>query len=216
MTRIMIWRLWVGVAVIVAIVLYAGAAYGTTINVPIGIVRGAPGEVFPMGTVPAQPGDQCVAVLEARNNQSIHPDSDILVGPIIFPDVEDGAFQKSGLTFTATGPIHVAVRLGADGVFSAGFHLEVTCNPPETTTTTSTTVPPSTTSTTEPTSPSTSTTSPPVSTTTLSPPPSGPVEAGGGSEAGGNVGGVAVILGVALLVLGAIALVGGWWIGRNR
>jgi hypothetical protein len=187
----------------------AAALAAETIEIPITtVLRGDPGQVFPIGTVPAQPGDECVAQLEARNNESIHPDSDILVGSVTFFDVEDRAFQAAGFTFIATGPIDVAVRLGADGVFSAGFLLEVTCNPPTTTSTS----PPSTTSTTT----ATSTSEPDVSTTTLSPPPVGGVPAGGGSEAIASVSDVAIQLGVALLIIGGIALAGGWWIGRKR
>ena len=181
------------VALVAAVVLYATAVWAAaTVDVPIStVLRGNPGEVFPIDTVAANTGDQCTAVLEARNNRSVHPNSDILVGPIVFADVEDGAFQKAGLSFTATGPIAVAVRLGGDGVFSAGFLLEVTCSTPEppttTTITTTTTTPPgsSTTVTVTPTTTPSSVTVPPVTTTTLSPPPSGPVDAGGGACADG-------------------------------
>ena len=139
MTRRIIWRIEITVAVAAALVLYAGAAYGTTIEIPIDTIhRGNPGDLFHEGTIPANPGDQCTAELESRNNESMHPDSDILVGPVIFRDVESAAFQAAGQTFTAIGDVEVFTRLGPDGVFSAGFILEVTCNPPELSSTTTT------------------------------------------------------------------------------
>ena len=163
------------------------------------VLRGPPGSVHLVGTIDARAGDECVAELsEFRNQDSMHPGNDILVGPTTFADVESGTFQAAGLSFTATGPIPVAVRLGADGVFSAGFLLEVTCNPPESiTTTTTTTTPPGFTTTTSVTS------TIPATTTTLSPPPEGGVPAGGGSEADSAVWPWVV----ASIVFGLIALV---------
>ena len=190
------WRVWLLVAALVVVYLLAAATEvrAETVDVPIDTVyRGDPGDTFPIVTVPATPGDECTAVLEGRNNASVHPDSDILVASIVFADVEDGAFSSAGLSFTATGPIPVAVRLGGDGVFSAGFFLEVTCEPTITTSTTSTTVGPSiapiptTTSTTLLTNPSV-----PTPTT---PPPVGGVPAGGGSEASAYNWWPAIVLG---------------------
>jgi hypothetical protein len=173
----------IGLVVLAGVLLiYATAAKAATIEVPITTVhRGDPGDLFHEGTVPAQPGDQCVAVLESHNNRSVHPDSDILVGPVVFADVEDGVFQAGGITFVASGSVEVFVRLGADGVFSAGFLLEVTCNPTTTTTTTTTTSLAPTTTT--PSSATSTTSVPPATTTTLSPPPVGGVDAGGGYDA---------------------------------
>ena len=166
------------------------------------VIRGAPGSVHLVGTIDAEAGQSCVAELsEFRNQDSFNANNDILVGPVTFANVESGTFDPDPLSFTATGPIPVAVRLGADRVFSAGFLLEVTCNPP-TTTTTATEPPPSTTSTVVP---PTVTTTPPVTTTTLSPPPEGGVPAGGGSEADTYNWWPAVALGgVALLFAGAL------------
>ncbi len=173
-------------AVVVLVFGFAVDAYGQEIvpqgvDLPIETVyRGDPGTINHVATIPAEPGLNCVAVLESRNNESEHPNSDILVGPVTFTNVETASFQAAALTFTSTGPIDVAVRLGGDGVFSAGFTLEVTCNPPTTTTTkalgvTTTTVATSTTP------PTTAAMTPP----TLSPPPVGGVATGGGSCADG-------------------------------
>ncbi len=164
------------------VVLVALAAQAQDVDLPIDtIYRGDPGDLIHVATIPAKPGLDCTAILESRNNESVHPNSDILVGPVTFTNVETATFQAAGLTFVSTGPINVAVRIGDDRVFSAGFTLEVTCNPP-----TTTTIPaePSTTTTTATsgTTPSTSL----VTTTTLSEPPVGGVDTGGGACADGS------------------------------
>ncbi len=174
------------VAVIITdVVLFVTAVRAQEI-VPLGVdlpietvYRGDPGDINPVATIPAEPGAECVAVLESRNNESEHPNSDILVGPVTFTNVETASFQAAALTFVSTGPIDVAVRLGADGVFSAGFTLEVTCNPP-----TTTTEPPESGSTTT-VSTATTSTLPPATPTTLSPPPVGGVATGFGACADG-------------------------------
>ena len=175
------WYPLIGAIIGAIVVLVALAAQAQDVDLPIDTVyRGDPGDIIPVATVPADPGVHCVAELEGHNNRSIHPDSDILVGPVTFTNVENGTFQAAALTFTTTGPINVMVRLGADGVFSAGFTLEVTCNPPESTTTTQ----PDTTPTTDASTPPTVTT-PPATTTTLSEPPVGGISTGGGACADG-------------------------------
>ncbi len=178
-----IWNIGLAIAIIAGLVLIATAVMAQDVEVPIDTVyRGRPGTIVPVATIPAEPGLDCAAILESRNNDSVHPNSDILVGPIAFTDVESGSFQAAGLTFVSTGPINVAVRIGGDAVFSAGFTLEVTCNPP--TTTTSTAEPPTATTTTT-TTPSPTTTAPPATTTTT-PPPVGGVPTGGGACADGT------------------------------
>ncbi len=186
-----IWYLIAAALIIAAVLLYAAAAYGQEsvpqgVDLPIETVyRGDPGDINHVATIPAEPGLNCVAVLESRNNESEHPNSDILVGPVTFTNVETAAFQAAALTFTSTGPIDVAVRLGGDGVFSAGFTLEVTCNPPTTTTSTAVGTPTTTTSITPPAPTVTTSLPPPVTPTTLSPPPVGGVATGGGGCADG-------------------------------
>ncbi len=160
-------------------------------EIPIETVhKGVPGELFHEGTIPVEPGAACIAELTFENDPgeepSIHLGNDILVGPVTFTNVENGMFEAAALPFISDGVNEVMVRLGIDGVFSAGFTLEVTCNPPTTTTTISptTTVPPATTETTVP-SVTTTTLIPPATTTTLSPPPVGGVDTGFGSCADG-------------------------------
>ena len=185
-TRQRVWTWGLLIALIAATVLITTAARAQDVELPIDtIYRGNPGDLFPVATIPADPGIECVAVLESRNNESMHPNSDILVGPVTFTDVETGSFAAAGLAFTTTGPIDVAVRLGGDGVFSAGFTLEVTCNPPTTTTTTGTEPPGSTTTTMGVTSTTGSTGTAPPATTTTTPPPINGVDTGGGACADG-------------------------------
>ncbi len=173
--------------VFVVLVVVAQAAEGAAgaVTIPDDVFRGDPGDVFHAGTIQATAGDECAATLTYTNNSpdpSDHPDTDILVGPVTFPDVEHGAFVSAGLTFTAAGPVDVALRIGSDGVSSGGYLVELTCNPPTTTTTTTTVS--STTTTTIPTS--TTSTLPPVTTTT-EPPPINGVDTGGGACADGGV-----------------------------
>ena len=172
-------------AVSVVIFLIATAAYGqeTRLEVDVDTVhKGDPGDLFFEGSYDAVAGEECITTLESvTNNESIHPGNDLTVGPVTFTNIESGTFEAAGLAFTADGPGDVFLRLGIDGVFSAGFTLEVTCNPP-TTTTTATEPPPSTTSTV---APPTVTSTPPVTPTTLSEPPVGGVDTGYGYCADG-------------------------------
>ena len=199
--------------VFVFLVVVANAAQAAgSVSIPDDVFRGDPGDVFHAGTIPATAGDECAATLTYTNNegQSEHPDTDILVGPVTFPDVEHGAFVSAGLTFTATGPVDVALRIGSDGVSSGGYLVEVTCNPPPNTTTTTTTTTSSTT-TTSPTSTTTST-FPPATTTTTEPPPINGVDTGGGACAdGGCAGGNGLLLAGLLAMLGAGLLIGAGW-----
>lgn len=138
------------------------------------IIRGEPGESFPLGTfdVPADfQGQVCSVVAIGNNNRSVHPDSNITVASastVMLLDVE-GSPNK---TTTANDEIQLGetvsftLTLGPDGVYSAEFSVQFDCQPPPTTTTeppTTTTEPPTTT-----TEPPTTTTEAPT-TTTLAP-----------------------------------------------
>ena len=195
----------IGLLMIGALVLYANVAYGAeTISIPNQTHRGDPGQVFTEGTVEAV-GD-CTATLRYTNNEpdrSEHPNTNILVGPVTFTDVERGAFVEAALPFTGTGLTEVATQLGGDGVTSGGFTVEITC-----TTTTPTTQPTESSTTT---SPAVTPTTALPATTTTSPPPVGGVPAGGGSEADSGLslphwGDVA---GIMLLTAGVVGLVYG-------
>ncbi len=172
------------------------------VELSIDTYRGDPGEVFHAGTVAATAGDECVTELEYSNNSpdlSEHPETDILVGPVVFTDVEHGDSMAAGLTFTATGPVNVALRIGSDGVSSGGFLVEVSCNPPTTTTSSPNTSVPSTTI-----AITTTTDGPSVTLTTLSLPPVGGVDAGYGSCADGACDPFDWGWGEAFLIVGAL------------
>ena len=167
------------IALVAAVVLLVTSAAAATEVVAIDTIhRGDPGDLFHEGTIKAV--GACTATLTYTNNesQSEHDDTDILVGPATFTDVEHGAFVEAGLTFTGTGTTDVWTRIGGDGVSSGGFTLEVTCNPPTTTTTTFT-EPSSTTTIVAPTAPTTS--SVPPAPTTTEPAPVGGISTGGGA-----------------------------------
>lgn len=182
------------IAVFWLIALVATAASSqTTIEIDIDfetIYRGDPGDLILVGEAPAPIGEECAAELEFGNNeaQSMHPGSDILVGPTGFLDVENGTFEAAGLTFISDGTNLVYVRIGVDGVFSGGLILEVTCNPSEPAPTTTTEPPVTTSSTTTIATPAPSTTttingvttSVPSATTTTETPVGG-IDTGGGA-----------------------------------
>jgi hypothetical protein len=135
----------------------AGAAPGDVEIQVTGAVYGNPGDVLVVQEVavdPALVGATCTGVAITQNNESVHPDTDLIISTggtqSEFDDVEsvsDGTTEGSEqLVLGST--ITVSVRLGADGVASGGTMLSLDCQaiPPTTTTTTTTptTVPPST------------------------------------------------------------------------
>ncbi len=178
-----IWITGLTIALIAGIVLVATAARATEVVAIDTVHKGESGDLFHEGTIEAV--GACTATLRYTNSPaerpSDHPNTDILVGPVTFTNVERGAFVDAALTFIGTGTTDIWTRLGGDGVSSGGFTLEVTCNPPKSTTTTQ----PNTTPTTDASTPPTVTT-PPVTTTTLSPPPVGGISTGGGACADGS------------------------------
>ena len=183
------WIIGLAIALVAFMVLMAGSTWGQDLDIPIDTIHsGAPGELFLEGEVAVQSGDKCVAVLTWTNNirdPSDHPNTDILVGPITFFDVERGINFTATASFTATGIVEVYTRLGGDGISSGGGNLEVTCNPP-TTSSTKPDTPPTTTVVTSTVATSTTQSPPPSATsTTLSPPPVGGVATGGGVCADG-------------------------------
>ena len=204
------WYLVVTGVIIVWLVFVLGTiAYGqeTRLEVDVDTVhKGDPGDLFLEGSYNADAGEECVATLESvTNNDSIHPDNDLIVGPVVFTNIESGTFEAAGIAFTADGPGDVMVRLGSDGVFSAGFTLEVTCNPTTTTTTTAS-------STTTSSIPAISTTVPSATPTTLSEPPVGGISTGGGACADGACDGWSlspwqtwILIGVAWSLLAGLA-----------
>ncbi len=185
--RRLVWGWGLLVAIIAGLVLTAGAAGAQTaeldpmtITIPIDdIQRGAPGDVFLVATVSLPDGINCAGTLKTDNNESQHPDTNIIMQSAttatIF-DVEVVSYESRSLAlrsgvFESDGSVRVSVQVGPDGVSSTGFDLVIDCGTPPTTTTT------------QPPTVTTSTTGPPTVTTSSSIPtgiPSGigPVEDG--------------------------------------
>jgi hypothetical protein len=110
------------------------------IEIPIDtVVRGEPGTVHVLSTTPVAPEDVgrvCAVAAEGINNESVHPNNDLIVrsntGEVVLADVERAPNVRTVATDTHTiGPeITVAVRLGPDGVFSAGLVVTLDCPAP--------------------------------------------------------------------------------------
>jgi hypothetical protein len=164
----------------------AGAAPNDIVIDVTGVVYGNPGDVVDVQDVqvdPALVGATCAGVAVIQNNESVHPNTDLIVATggtaTEFHDVEsvsDGVVQ--GTEQVVLGPmINVSVRLGADGVASGGTMLTFDCQatPPTTTPTTAppTTAPP----TTAPPTTAPPTTAPPTTTPTTAPPTTTPTTA---------------------------------------
>lgn len=84
--------------------------------------------------IPAEAlGQQCTVRSVGLNQDSVHPDNDLIVESagttVILPDVErtPGQITEGIGTLTLGNIIVVSVRLGSDGVFSADHRLEVRC-----------------------------------------------------------------------------------------
>ena len=176
------------VAALVAGVVFLSAsiAYGqeaVSVDIPIGTLRGDPGDLILVATVETGPGLDCIGGVVPVNNMSNHDNSDVAfvsgnAGGMIF-DVEVPTFDPNQkIAFVSEGPTLIYFRIGDDGVISAGFVAMLDCHePPETTTTTTSPLPDeTTTTTTEPPGPA-------PTTTTTEPAPVGGVPAGGGAMA---------------------------------
>jgi hypothetical protein len=135
------------------------------------VVRGDEGEVFELAyeEVPEElQGQSCAVTAVSQNQGSVHPNNDIGVvsgeSSVLLEDVEAvplGTVEGDGTLVLGT-EIIVLLKLGPDGVFSAGINIEIDCTPPPPSTTTTTEA---TTTTTE--SEATTTTTEPESTTTI-------------------------------------------------
>ncbi len=176
----------VSLIVLVVAVLAAPALGEDVVSVDIPIdtrLKGDPGELFLVATVPTGPGLDCQSGVEPNNNKSEHEDSDIVfmsgeAGGTIF-NVEVPTFVGQDIFFVSEGPTLIFIRLGPDGIFSAGFIASLDCHEHEEETTT--TAVPSTTSTTHVDTPTTTSVI-----TTTEPPPVGGVPTGGGACANGG------------------------------
>jgi hypothetical protein len=105
------------------------------------VERGDPGTVHLLTTsnVPADlVGQECSATAVAANNESVHPNSDLIVASgasqVVARDVEaapGGSTTASGTVNLGT-TVTVSVRLGPDGTFSGGGSVNFVCTPPVT------------------------------------------------------------------------------------
>ncbi|MFA9564402.1 MAG: hypothetical protein ACERLM_06825 [Acidimicrobiales bacterium] len=151
----------IGVVLSVSIVLLllwpavqAGALGDVEIAVDT-VVRGEPGDVVELVTVPVEAdevGMICLITVIGENNPSPHPNSDLIItsngDSFEVPDVEAEAGQTTRGSVEAVvlgESVMVEVRLGPDGVFSGGLILTSECAPPEVAAAeATTTVPPTT------------------------------------------------------------------------
>jgi hypothetical protein len=125
---------------VLALTLFSFASPASAVDdivIPIDtIVRGDEGDVEVVATVAVDPelvGDTCSAELTDSNNESTHPNNDLIVTSgswnETIPDVE----SEANSTQVVAGEIIlgetvvVEVRLGPDGVFSGGLTLTFDC-----------------------------------------------------------------------------------------
>jgi hypothetical protein len=113
---------------------------GFEITIPINtIVKGVgQGSITELATaeVPVEfQGQTCSVVADAYNQESVHPDNDLIVSSgqseVVIPNVEadpDGFIEGTG-TLTLGSSITVSLRMGPDDRFSAGFDVIVDCTP---------------------------------------------------------------------------------------
>jgi uncharacterized repeat protein (TIGR01451 family) len=139
--------------VLILVLAMVTSAAAATIEIPLDTIVVAPeGSLTLLATVdtPAElVGATCISFAQAVNPGSVHPDNDLIVrtgdSEVVLEDVEG----STGKVTTAEGPvtlgptITVTLRMGPDGIFSAGMTVEydLDCQTP-TTTTTTTTAPP--------------------------------------------------------------------------
>ncbi len=222
------------VAIAVFFALFAvQIAYGQAgVEIPLDQVhRGEDGDVFLEAEITAtnEIGWTCGAILERRNNVSIHaedghPDhgTNLIIesgaNSVTFFNIESEAFDEAVKAFVIDGDIKVYTQIGEDGVSSMGFLLEFECNPPTTTTTSTIPTEPPLTTTTIANGTTTTTSVPPVTTTTTEPPPINGVDTGGGAlqhlvavdptPSGSNLGAFTVImLSIAVIALAGAAMI---------
>lgn len=125
---------------VLALTLFSFASpVGATIDltVPIDtVVRGDEGDVIEVASVSVPEelvGDTCAATLVDENNESTHPNNDLIFTSgswtATVPDVESEADSSTEIDgeITLGETIVVEVRLGSDGVFSGGLTLTLDC-----------------------------------------------------------------------------------------
>lgn len=133
------WTALLAAACALMLALPASAAEGYLVDIPIDTVVRAPEDsktLLATVDVPAEfQGQMCVASA-ASNNDSIHPDNDLLVesgsDSVVIPDVErtDQQITIPGEgSLTLGSQLTVSLLMGPDKVFSAGITVTVDCEP---------------------------------------------------------------------------------------
>jgi hypothetical protein len=170
-----------------------------TIEIAIdGVVTGAEGEVVEVASQPIDAdlvGAECSGTLTIANNDSVHPNNDLILtsgdDEEVITDVESEPEGTLTLdeTLTLGETLTISLRLGPEGVSSGGLTLILTCAQVEETTTTTVA----------------------DTTTTTEAAPVGGVETGAGGTAGADS-----TVGLMAAAVGLIALAGGVALARTR
>jgi len=113
---------------------YASVAGAFTVP-PAAITDGKEGEVRLLATQPVDPADvgkDCEVTVVSTNNESLHPNSDLIVqsgtSSMVAPDVErDTASHTFVGQLTLGTTITVSVRFGPEGMYSGGSSVETSC-----------------------------------------------------------------------------------------
>ena len=110
---------------------------GTSISFPLTtVVVGEPGTIHEITSSDAPTdlvGQDCSVTATVDNNESVHPQSDLIVASgsdqVIVSDVEatPGGSTTAEGALTLGSTITVSVRLGPDGVFSAAGSVDLVC-----------------------------------------------------------------------------------------
>lgn len=110
------------------------------------VVRAAPGSLTELAEVQTPPGlvgSTCLGLGIAQNQDSVHPNNDIIIESgsttAVFEDVEETPNKVTSLSgpITLGDVVTLTLRMGEDGVFSGGLtvFVDVECQAPPTTTT---------------------------------------------------------------------------------
>jgi len=127
-------------------VIGTSAAFAAEFDIPIDtVVRAPEGSTTVLADVETPPeliGSSCVSIAVAANQESVHPNNDIIIETgdvkVTIPDVE----REPGATTPATGEVTLGERvkvsliMGPDEVFSGGIVIVIgaNCTPPTPTT----------------------------------------------------------------------------------
>ena len=110
-----------------------------SLTVPIDtVVRSEPGAETVLAQLDVEAdlvGATCQIGIDAHNQESVHPNNDLVIrsggASAVLADVEgeSGADTIGSATLTLGDTVTVALVMGSDGVFSGGFELAFDCGP---------------------------------------------------------------------------------------